>query len=714
MLSRLSARSSGLLLALSLTLLPVDARCAQTAAVEPTLTCRGVSTFDLETKEFIFPGDARLTYGNLLLTADEIRFNDQTKTATARGHVILTRGDRRLVADAGSYNLENDTLHVRQVRLGRFPFYITGYTVDGTLENLVITNANVFFREDAVYSPSVRADKLVYQQGRIVSGDNVRLGLLGGHFISLPTFSHDLQSALLSHLTAHVGYRSSLGAIGEFGLQLPVAAGLKAGADAGFYSARGLMVGPAATYARTTDDSSIHGFLRSGYIHDYGDRLTDVLGAPIPADRSFLEWQHQQQIGRNFTLNGQLNYWSDSEVLRDFKPDQYFPVQQPDSFLEGTYAGSNYYLSSFLRANPNHFFRMQERLPELRFDLLPSPVFAGIYHRLNASFVVLDENAYLTNPGLRSNRFDTYYGLERPLALTPWFTFTPVAGGRVTYYADATGGKNSYTRTLGEVGFDAGLRASGTADYKNEVWAIDGLRHLLDPKISYRYAPEAASGQAYIPAVDRQVFTTYLPPLSIGDQRNIDQLDRLDTLRLSLNNTLQTRDKTYGSRDLASLNFATDYRFSRQPGQRRLSDVYTEATLTPVPWLRFEAFQRVSLRDSTQQELNYAVELIDQDAWSVRLSSHYLRGGADSSLGNSNVLGYEEYLIDYRQRLSDTIHFVGRWRYDARLSRMIEQTYGIMQRLGQTWDVRYELSFNRGQLRESSFGFNVEIDLLKF
>lgn len=703
MLSRHFGRFSGLILALSLTLWSAPFLCAQGTQAEPTLTAR-LSTYDLETKELVAKDDARLTYGQLLLTADEIRYNQLSKTVTAKGHLILTRGDRRLVAEDGTYNLENDTLHVHQVRLGRFPFYITGDTVDGTLENLVITNANVFFRENAAYAPSIRAKKLVYQGGRIVSGENLQLGLLGGHFISLPTVSHDLHSELISQISAKVGYRSSLGVFADLGLQLPVADGVKVGANAGLYSARGLMIGPSASYSRTSGDDSTRGFLRSGYIHDYGDRLTDILKAPIPADRSYVEWQHQQKIGDHFTLGGQVNYWSDSEVLRDFKPKWFFPVQQPDSFLEGSYTGNNYILSAFVRANPNRFFRMQERLPELRFDLLPSPVGAGIYQRLNASFVHLEEDAYLTSPKLRSTRFDTYYGLERPIALTPWFTFTPVAGGRFTHYADTSTGNGTYTRSLGEVGFDAALRASGTFDYKNESWEIDGLRHLIEPKLSYRYAPKAASGKAYIPPIDRRTFNTYLPPLSIGDQRNIDDLDRLDTLRFSLNNTLQTRDKTYGSRDLATLNFTTDYRFARQTTERTLADIYTEATISPASWLRFAVFERFSTQKISQQELNYAVEIKDQDVWAVRLSSHYLRG----------AIGYEEYLLDYQQRISDSLHFIGRWRYDARRSRLNEQSYGIMQRLGQTWDVRYELSFSAGQQRESSVGFNIEVELLKF
>ena len=33
---------------------------------------------------------------------------------------------------------------------------------------------------------------------------------------------------------------------------------------------------------------------------------------------------------------------------------------------------------------------------------------------------------------------------------------------------------------------------------------------------------------------------------------------------------------------------------------------------------------------------------------------------------------------------------------------------------GQTWAVRYEVSFYRGQTREGAFALNVEVELLKF
>ena len=661
------------------------------------------SFFDGQTGAMTLRGNARLTFGDRTLTADEISYDRNSHTATARGNFVLTAGKRRLVASDGSYDFDTNTLHVHQIRLGQFPVYLTGDTVDGTIDDLVITNATIFFRENAAYAPSLKAARLVYQRDRIVSVEGLQLGLLGKHFISLPKFEHDLQTELISYIDGRLGYRHSLGAFTELFLRVPIAAGVKLGADAGLYSARGLLIGPAASYREGSGDDFMRGNFRSGYIRDHGDRLNDVLGQAIPAGRSYAEWTHQQQIGPHLTLDGQFNYWSDSAILRDFRPRDFFTVQQPDSFLEGNYAGNNLVVGIFLRAHPNHFEMTQERLPELRLDYLPTalPV-TGIYQRFSSSLSVLQQDSFLNQPSLRSTRFDTFYGLERPFTPTPWFTLTPIAGARYTHYADALNGRSTYDRSFGEIGFDAVLRASKTVDYQSPLWEIDGLRHLVEPHLSYRYAPEASSGQRWLPAIDRQVFTTYLQPLEIGDQRNIDQLNALDTLRLSLNNTLQTRAESGTTRCLAEFNVAADYSFNHRAGVRPLGDLYSEAVLSPAPWLRLEVFEHFTPQTARQQELNYAIEVTDREWWSVRLGSYFLRNS------------YEQYTLDYRQRLNEVYEAVGRWRYDAHLSRMNEQTYGIVQRLGQTWALRYEVSFTRGSQREGSFGFNIVAELLKF
>src|SRR5690606_4232541 len=94
---------------------------------------------------------------------------------------------------------------------------------------------------------------------------------------------------------------------------------------------------------------------------------------------------------------------------------------------------------------------------------------AGIYQRAQASAVRLREDPVEIGPILRSTRLDAYYGLSRPFTPREWFTVTPLAGGRVTHYANTLGTLRAgdYTRVLGEIGLDAALRTSGTFEYQN-------------------------------------------------------------------------------------------------------------------------------------------------------------------------------------------------------------------------------------------------------
>ena len=657
---------------------------------------------DLASKESVFRGHAHLVYDDILLTADEIRYHQNGHDATAIGNVVLTYGKRRLLADDGTYNFETKALHLHNIRLGEFPVYLSGDTVDGTIDEMVFTNATVFFRENANYTPSFHAKSLTYAKGRIAKANGLSLGLLGGHFLSLNSFEQALDSSFLSYLTAKVGYRGDLGAIAELGLHIPVKPGFNVGGDLGLYSSRGVLIGPSGTYRQTNAEGSFDGFFRSGYIHDNGDRKTDVQGIPVSPDRSYFEWSHQQVIGEHVSLVGQFNYWSDSEVLRDFHRRIFNRVQQPDSFLEAAYTGDNFSVSAFGRVNPNPNFRVQERQPEMRFDLLPSAAPMGFYQRFNASAAALKADAFASQPEFHTGRFDVYYGIERPIVPTAWFAFTPVAGARVTQYTNAVGAKDTYTRTIGELGFDTHLLTSGTFDYKNEVWEIDGLRHLFEPKLSYRYAPEAGTGRRYIPPIDQRVFSTYLQPLSIGDSRYIDELTNVNTMRLQFDNTLQTRDPAYGSRNLATLNFAADYRFDHVTGRKPLSDIYTELAVMPAPWLRWEVFNRFDPHQPSQQEINTALVLVDQEWWSLRLGTYFLKRN------------YDQYDLQYRQRINAVYDGFGQWRYDAKNNRFTEQSYGIMQRLGQTWSVKYEISLLEGNSRTSRVSFNLEVELLKF
>lgn len=664
--------------------------------------------YNLATGHTVMKGHATVVYGDMELHADEIDYDVPTSTAVAKGHVILNIGTKRVLADQITYHLKDGTYTLLNPRLGQFPLFIRGAQAEGNRNTVTLDDAVVSYGEPGKWTPSLSADRILYNLTGPADAraSGVRLGLGVFKPFPLPSIQQSAAVSLRSQMSLMAGYRGQVGAFADAGIRVPILPGLRVGGNLGLFTKRGVMFGPAADYSSDVGgDHEIVGSLRTGYISDHGPAETDILGNPVPVDRSYLTWEHHQVVYPGLTLDGSFNYWSDSEVMRDYSPRQFFPVQEPDSYLESVFSSDNVQISLFGRFQPNHFYEVQQRSPEIRVDLLPIPLAYGVYERMQLSFARLTDDAVL--PGqttLRTDRADLYYGLTRTFAPKPWLGFTAVAGGRITHYRDTlpAGGGDPYTRTLGEVGFDAHLLASGTFNYTNKRWGIDGLRHLIIPKISYRYIPEAQKGQAYIPPIDRLSFDTYLPELGLGDTRAIDQLQAMNTLRLSVENVLQTRDAKYGSRDLASLTLANDFRFERQTGERKVSATHIDLALMPARWMRFELYQRLAPQDFSIRELNTGLTIHDGDEWSARIATHYLVGQIS------------EYVLDVSRRLNESYSTFARLRYDARLNRMDEQTYGIDQTIANAWSIRYGLSIYSGPRREGRFGLSVEVEALRF
>ena len=690
-------------------LLAAAAPCLR--AQQPLVTDADVLEVDAKTKENVFRGHARVADGVTLITADEIRYNSETETITAIGHAVFTRLEIRLLADKIVIQRRVQSFTAERVRFGAHPYYAEGESASGTLQEITLTQATVTYGEPGPWQPTFRADKIIYAPGQRLRTENARAGIGHAQPLPFPRLQQDLRQPFPGFTTLNGGYRSSLGVFAEAGLQLPTAANVRLGGDLGLYSARGVMFGPSGSYGRTAglaSDPGLRGSFRTGYINDHGDKKFDTLGRPVPEHRGYVEWQHEQKLAENLTLTAQLNWWKDSEILRDFRPRAFFPVQQPDTFVEAAHAGANTFVSLFARFQPNSFQRVQERLPEVRFDLLPLAVGNGFYERFSASAAVLREDTPLGGPRLSSHRLDAYYSLARPFSYRDYFSFSPVAGARVTHYANSTGltRTGNSTRTLGEIGFDAALNSRATFNYKNPRWKIDGLRHLLTPRASYRYIPEASQGTGRIPAIDRRTFATYLQPLGLGDQRNLDDLTATHTLRLGFDNTLQTRDPVYGSRDLLTLNVANDFRFKRNATtagpERRVSEVHTELALAPAAWVSVDLYQSFAPQTFTLREFNTGITLRDGDVWSARFSNNFLRHEI------------QDYQLDARLRLNETYDALTRLHYDARKRRFNEQAYGLSQNLGNTWLVSYLVSLYSGPRRESHFGLNVQIQARGF
>jgi LPS-assembly protein len=649
--------------------------------------------------------NALLETPTLRLQADTISLNEETGQAEASGQVQLSQKALRVLARKASYDAQKKEVTAELLRMGKPPLYVEGHTLTSTASNATITDATLYFNEPDPYGLNIHASKVLYDAGTqdiTLQGATFRLGPLP--FLYLPTYTQKRTDRPPVSVQTRFGYRSDLGAYAQsttFWTQNPT---IQAGGLLDYYSKRGVLFGPGLKYDYITDPNWFQsGTLESGYIDDHGNRGLDLNNNAIPSNRYFIDWDHKGTINGLFDITSSMYWWSDSYVLRDFRQGQWQDNQLPDNFVEADQREQNAIVSAFVRYRPNDFEVEQQRLPEVRYDFMPTPLMAGIFQEGQASYVQLIQQSLSGGPTLHSNRFDAYYGWRRPINPNSWLTFTPVLGARITNYQDTLNDQGQFTRFLGQAGFDAEMRSYGLWSYSNPTWGINGLRHLLRPVLMYRYIPDAQQGQGKIPVIDQEVFTPYPPVVDLNTTRSVDLLYNTDLLRYGVENILQTRATSgYGSRDLASFNIYNDIQFSRAPGQPAFSNIWTTFGLSPADWVHFDIFTRFDPTVLTMREIRTRLRFIDGERWAVAIYTDNLQHQLD------------QYWLEAMYKISERYQLTGRWRYDQNLGYITEQVYGFKQRLGNSWDITYEIAYYRGTTNQNGIGFNIKFDLLAF
>jgi len=684
----------------------------------PELQADDPIVFDEDTAVMHATKNAKISDSNFEIDAQEIQFAQKTNTAKLKNDVRMTQEKMRLVTNEADINLKDFSFDSKAVRLGAYPMYVATKDLKITRDLVEAKNATLYINEPGFASISANADVISYnaETDRLEMEDiTFKIGRVP--FFYLPAYGQDGLDKPPFYFELQYGYNSDFGFFGRHDIFYNAFDVASVGMLFDFYTERSVLFGPATDYSYAGANTSLRGYLRTGFIHDTGsyDALgVDVLDRPITGrNRGFVDWRHKQTIFDDFEITGVVNWWRDSETLRDFRPRSFYKNQAPDNFIEATYYGDIYQASLFTRFAPNDWVQTQQRLPEARFYLQPNNLFnTGIYQDFYADFAHLrEDDIYGFSDTVTSNRADAYYGLQMPIMATPWLSISPVIGARVTYYNDTVTNDDQYVRMLGQVGFDAHMNVWGTYDVKSETLDIDGLRHNLRPVMMYRYIPSASQGQNRIPTIDRDMFTAYPHMLDLGLMRSTDELYDTNTLRIGIENVFMTREEGYGSRRIADLNFYQDFNFEKRSiratphgnyKERFFSDFYAGGNIYPAKWLAFGVYSRIDPSNGDVNEVDTYVRLFDADAASVMLASTYMDGEITQYWAR----------VDYK--ITENYRIRARWNYDARLSRITDQIYSLWTRVGNSWSVEYMISLRSGASRENGFSIGARIGLITF
>lgn len=698
------------------------------SAALPELSSIEPIEFDEAAQRLVARGDARLDYKGVRVQADQIAYYQEYALADAVGNVEINREGRRLIADQMSYDTENNIFSADILRTGEWPFYVSGVSAGGDKGNAEVDGATFYYGDPGPYTLSATAQTASFDnQADTVTLEQTTFRVGNYPVFYLPKYTHHVDQPPY-FVEVNAGYDDELGAYLQTTTLFPIQPWLRAGMNLDLYTDRGVLAGPTVQYRYNDENQSLTGALNTGYINDNGDDLgVDVYRREIDSDRGFVEWRHKHHIGERITLTASTSYWSDSEVTRDFRDDIYSDNRRPDNFVEGVYAGDNYFVSAFGRFNPNDFEFTQERLPEVSLDILPIPIFnTGAYHRgsvsyarLSEDYSDLEESPTISEIGDESetDRIDASYRLERPIPVTDWLTFTPLAGARLTHYENQefniTAGNNppptldgdSYTRDIYEFGFDLEARMHAVYPTFNRTWDIDGLRHIVRPVVRYRYYTDPDS-DGEIATIDRDAFDLNRPLLDLSDLRNTDAIEQQNFVRLGLENLFQTKSSNngYGSRRLAALNFYQDVLFEKgtrfddaTEEQDTFNATWIEFILTPAPWLKFDMASRLHTETLTLEELRTRTTIQSGEIWEIGLSTDMLNKEID------------QYRVDFIYRLNERYTLLTDCRFDAEGGDILSASVGLRTRLTGTWELIYEITFRDKAERESDVEFNIAL-----
>jgi len=693
-------------------------------ASQPELSADAMDYPQTENGVLVARGNAKIADKNFEIEADTIEYSQKNGVAVAKGDVRITQDAGRIVANNITVDVKNSAMSSQKILFGTFPLYAESADVKGDKEVISAGKTSIYFNEPDIFSLSANASSMKYTASEdYLELEDVTVKVGPVPVMYVPYYAqHGLDKPPLI-IKNGVGYNESYGAFIRNTIYYSGLDDFSPGILMDYYTKRSFLVGPALKYDFSSSFTDAVGSFQSAYIDDHGSASelgVNDLGQAIDNNRYFMDLEHTQSLGENARLTGVMNYWSDQFVTRDFRPAQFYDNQIPDNFVEASYYGSFYTASVFGRFQPNNWEIVQQRLPEVRFDMQNNdPLGIKLYQRGYAAVGYYNENAVTSvYTPVTSTRADAYYGWERPIQLNSWSTFTPVVGSRVTYYERTVNSSGDYTRILGQLGFDAQMDVWGVFDAKSETLGIDGIRHNLRPIMQYRYIPAASQGRDKIPQIDELYFTSYPPILDLGTMRNTDYMNDLNTMRLGVENVFQTRDsENYGSREIARLDFYQDFNFKEQAyitpnfttgnvitttPETAYSNFYVHGSVSPSRWMTLGAYTRVDVENIGLPELNTYLKMYDSEYASITLFNCYLEDQLT------------QYGAEAEYKITQNYSVKGRWNYDYRLQELTNQLYSLVTRLGNSWLIEYQVGYREGSTRENNFYFGARVELVTY
>lgn len=677
----------------------VSTACLQIHAALPHLSSDKPIVYDLKKKCSVAEKNAELDYKDLCLKADKIYYFAEDPKLEAEKDVQLTQKQIRFLTPKGEYQLQNQGIAAETYKLEFNGHGIEGKNLHGTLNHLQSEDTHVYINGKQRLGLNFHA-----QSSEIYPNDAIELYNVIGYIGDVPLFyspyyRYSLKKSVLRWKSdfGMVRRNKDLGRYWRNEFRWDTNKPFKPGIMLDYYRKRSALFGGILEYQK---DEGTHGYIKIAKIHDNdasAHKGND--GKVLDASRYFIDSQYQQHFNDRLNFVTQVRWLKDSDVIKDFRPDDHDGTRQhPDNFAELAYRSDDTVTSITTRYRFNHFQRIQERLPEIRFAHLPVEwKNSNVFYQWGLGFGALRERPLVQDGDandLNTKRFDYYVEVEKPITIANNVVFTPLASGRVLHYFWQSNNHADFTRFLGQIGWDLRTSFYGDYNYHNDYWDIHGLRHIVSPVVQYRYLPKGQSGKNNIAAIDRESTTLRdsLRDLELVSKRDVDNFNDMHLFRLGLENYWYANIYDNNSRHWMHCNIYQDFRLRKNENEKRLSDLFLDFGWDPAKFFGYQCDARYNFQTKILSEINNSIFFQENDSWAFSLKHTYLRN-------STNQIG-----LGFSYRLSQTDTLSASIQLDAHKPDLIKQTYTWSTFVANTWKVDWQFIWEKRKLADKQSG----------
>ena len=666
--------------------------------------------------------NGRLETANAFLSAKMIRRDDRTGLILAEGDVVYTTKELRILGARIIIDTRADVIEATDVRFGRAPVYFTAESLRIVKGDKQIKGVRVWNNEPSAAGMHLKIAEASY----VEKEDWLSLRSATPYVAGLPLFNLPYYGQSGTDfpydIMLNTGSEDKQGRFLRSSILNRISPSLWVGGNVDFYSNSGIMVGPALRFDNSRAAGAgtrWKGRLQSGWIDDQSTPVADLFGRLPDSQRSFVTGDINGRTADGLEIAGNLFAQTDPDVLRDFRPFLIGQAGNPQLNLEVVRPYEGGYLSAALTAKTDNYQDVVQKLPEFRYDL-PTTI-AGADGWSRRAFLSLGyfserpsaelplaafQAATLSADAWSTARVDGYYGVSRTLVAGEWLSFRPVAGVRATGWSEGLNGQDATTKVIGQAGFDVeGLfTGSWSADAPN--WNIDGLRHSLRPILQYRVMPGADREIGVAPMTQRAVSVSVLEEVDLADRLDAASTTDRQVARFGVRNTVETRDAVTGSRELLRADLFADWRQGPTDAETGRSDLLGSLQLSPTPWMTLSSSVRMPSGGGAPRESIQTIALNSGDFWRTSFNWIELRQATSA----------RQLFWDTQTRLNSVYSVVTGLNYDAQIGQATLVWAGLIQRVGDSWEVEYGLNKRMDPLNRgiSSLGFHLRVRLFKF